>query len=1104
MAVCVEGASHGAARYTGDVVNGVREGRGIMTYANGEVYIGEWSAGRREGRGVYYYADDTIYDGEWSADTANGRGACRYPSGNVYDGAWHRGKVNGRGVVFYEDQDTYDGEWSDGKLHGRGVFYNKTGQVHEGQWFEDKKLSPHSSRPRDRKKQKDAVLMSPTGSCGSPMEPASTPLASRQRTPGSPTSTPRGGRHTKHARDELLSRKAALGTRFARLRDLLAGARLAPGAAVPAARFRALVQAAYPYGLPPHRPSLDPGVLAPPPGSEARGGASPPASAADGRKNSPVHPVVARRASVVYSSASSPETSDDSDDSQDRENRTRIKGIFDRIQQAKYLEGSKLTRGNLRDLILQDPEVSQLRHTLRQSQFHSWARIFHDFDESRAGEVASWNILEKEFDEDVLNRRQADPRDGKPDITISEDEDDDDADTMGNLETPTTTLNARLTTVSVVSQEGSEIVALTHAHWLAIQQLAKVGDDSVRLGGAASSAVCSAFIAQKQVLQEGQLFRQRKHEVNRRKSVNPRNFRHLDDRSHGSHSRSPSNAGTEFTDDMATEYSMAAPSDTIRLNIDDPSPAALPPNVSAWHRKSVREPLHHHTYDEELRELKGSLTRNKPHERERNNPMEPLPHGSPERAKAVEFVLSMCGQAREPFSFKQFLRVFLAMLFPFPFLPSCRCALDTTPLEREYVVSGASPRWLESPGTYLLVTMAALPVLVAMLLYSFDHFGEPPSRDGNIEPSDVYVPVIGFVLVSIASALYYSFPRRKAHPLESLPDKQFEMLANFAYCKMKEKGGVEGTWVVTWMHQSHGGKFISHRTGSTRISLVLSLLLAIAAPLHRLFDKDTMWGTNRDERIVAVLGVLAVFFSAFGLFSVVLKVIFRQSLLCQQLEVFTKLTEVSPDNTGIFYNENQFTFDLSRTGFSDPVFNVVSIQDLQNMLGWYVVRSFILYGTPVMNHNSRSAVINLNVFVVLMLSFVLIVAFMYEAVTTGYPGINDRGYATASVFLAFETPLIMYQLRLWQKVCAIFHEHRMLMASATTCRRVHALGNPNSMETDKEAALISGLAAFMTDHDYKPRCLGMKIAGRSLYLIVLFELLGVGSLIFRWIQTILT
>ena len=49
------------------------EGRGVMRYANGDVYDGEWKAGEKEGRGVFRFADGTVDSclykpGTWSRE----------------------------------------------------------------------------------------------------------------------------------------------------------------------------------------------------------------------------------------------------------------------------------------------------------------------------------------------------------------------------------------------------------------------------------------------------------------------------------------------------------------------------------------------------------------------------------------------------------------------------------------------------------------------------------------------------------------------------------------------------------------------------------------------------------------------------------------------------------------------------------------------------------------------------------------------------------------------------------------------------------------------------------------------------------------------------
>ena len=41
-----------------------------MTYANGDVFEGEWANDMKNGRGVYWYAKGAVYEGIWQEDIA--------------------------------------------------------------------------------------------------------------------------------------------------------------------------------------------------------------------------------------------------------------------------------------------------------------------------------------------------------------------------------------------------------------------------------------------------------------------------------------------------------------------------------------------------------------------------------------------------------------------------------------------------------------------------------------------------------------------------------------------------------------------------------------------------------------------------------------------------------------------------------------------------------------------------------------------------------------------------------------------------------------------------------------------------------------------------
>jgi len=47
---------------------------GILEYASGARYDGEWKNDKSDGYGSFYYANNDIYEGEWKNSKKNGRG----------------------------------------------------------------------------------------------------------------------------------------------------------------------------------------------------------------------------------------------------------------------------------------------------------------------------------------------------------------------------------------------------------------------------------------------------------------------------------------------------------------------------------------------------------------------------------------------------------------------------------------------------------------------------------------------------------------------------------------------------------------------------------------------------------------------------------------------------------------------------------------------------------------------------------------------------------------------------------------------------------------------------------------------------------------------
>lgn len=46
--------------YDGETLLGMRHGKGVYYYKNGDIYDGEWKHGKKHGYGVYTYKDETV------------------------------------------------------------------------------------------------------------------------------------------------------------------------------------------------------------------------------------------------------------------------------------------------------------------------------------------------------------------------------------------------------------------------------------------------------------------------------------------------------------------------------------------------------------------------------------------------------------------------------------------------------------------------------------------------------------------------------------------------------------------------------------------------------------------------------------------------------------------------------------------------------------------------------------------------------------------------------------------------------------------------------------------------------------------------------------
>ena len=138
-------------RYVGQVVNGLREGKGIEYYLDGERYEGDFRNNIREGKGIYYFNKEPFkgdrYEGDYRNGKREGKGIYYYHSGDRYEGDYRNNQPEGKGIYYFNKEpfkgDRYEGDFRNGIQEGKGIYYYHNGDREMGDYYNGNPIGKH-------------------------------------------------------------------------------------------------------------------------------------------------------------------------------------------------------------------------------------------------------------------------------------------------------------------------------------------------------------------------------------------------------------------------------------------------------------------------------------------------------------------------------------------------------------------------------------------------------------------------------------------------------------------------------------------------------------------------------------------------------------------------------------------------------------------------------------------------------------------------------------------------------------------------------------------------------------------------------------------------
>ena len=119
--------------YVGDVNNQKPNGKGWMTYKNGDFKFGDWVDGQIKGKYFVSFGENEEY---YSETREGNQGTLIWKNGDTFIGEFDAEDYRTNGTQYFSNGEVYVGQWFKGVKHGTGIFYYDEDDYYERQHFE--------------------------------------------------------------------------------------------------------------------------------------------------------------------------------------------------------------------------------------------------------------------------------------------------------------------------------------------------------------------------------------------------------------------------------------------------------------------------------------------------------------------------------------------------------------------------------------------------------------------------------------------------------------------------------------------------------------------------------------------------------------------------------------------------------------------------------------------------------------------------------------------------------------------------------------------------------------------------------------------------------